>query len=425
MKILWFTNILLPDALNALGQKPIEKGGWMSSLADALTKNEDVDLAVVSTSDINEFQKIVLNRITHYIIPSKYQANMQAYPTKDFVRFCNQAAGDFHPDIVHVHGTEYCYGLLFADGYIKIPALICIQGLIYVYINYVFGKISCWDIFRTYSLKDWVRKKGLFHLWLRWRKYVPYETKILQNNKYFTSNTSWARAHLKEMNPLAEYFHCDRTIRPYFFKVKWDISKIKRHTIFVPTGFYPLKGLHFVLRAASMLIKQFPDLQIQIADSPLNMHPGRGFLSKIKSAGYGIYLNNLARDLRLTDHIVSLGKLSSKEMAEELLKANVITIPSLIENGCNALQEAMLVGTPCVISYAGGMGSMANDGETALFFPPGDEAVMAECIRRIFLDDGLARDLSESAKIVALRRNSKDTIVNKILEIYRDILKHG
>jgi glycosyltransferase involved in cell wall biosynthesis len=117
-------------------------------------------------------------------------------------------------------------------------------------------------------------------------------------------------------------------------------------------------------------------------------------------------------------HIVPFAALDASEMANELQNAHVFALPSLIENSPNSLAESMLIGTPAVASYVGGVPSMARDEESVLFFPPDDEAVLAEQIRRIFLDDGLARRLSEGASAVARARHSKDRIVKDMLAIY-------
>lgn len=66
---------------------------------------------------------------------------------------------------------------------------------------------------------------------------------------------------------------------------------------------------------------------------------------------------------------------------------------------------------------------MTKDGETSLIFPPGDEAVLAEQIRRIFLDDQLSLDLSVRAQELARKCHSKDKIVKDMINIYNMTLQ--
>ena len=51
MRVLWFTNILMPDASKHVG-RPAAKGSgyWMSVLLDQLKKRSDLKLAVVASA---------------------------------------------------------------------------------------------------------------------------------------------------------------------------------------------------------------------------------------------------------------------------------------------------------------------------------------------------------------------------------------
>ena len=75
-----------------------------------------------------------------------------------------------------------------------------------------------------------------------------------------------------------------------------------------------------------------------------------------------------------------------------------------------------------MVSFVGGVPSMVNDGETALCFPPGDEAVLAECLRKLFDDDGLAQRLSESARKIALNRHDRVRGAERTVEIYKKVI---
>ncbi len=95
--------------------------------------------------------------------------------------------------------------------------------------------------------------------------------------------------------------------------------------------------------------------------------------------------------LKLTDNVTFLGNLSGEEMAREMAQAEIFAFATFADNSPSTIVEAMLVGTPMVVSLVGGIPSMVTDEETALCFPAGDEIVMAECIRRLFQDPKLAR----------------------------------
>jgi len=88
-----------------------------------------------------------------------------------------------------------------------------------------------------------------------------------------------------------------------------------------------------------------------------------------------------------------------------------------------ALAEAMSVGVPAVVSYAGGSACLARDGESALFFSPGDEAMCAFQLERVLSEKEMALRLSHRAREIALVRNNPQRVLEQQLEIYRRILE--
>lgn len=72
MKVLWITNIPLPEATAMLtGNKELKaSGGWLVGAASALIKDENVSLCIASVSDKVRDLKILKGAdITHYVIP--------------------------------------------------------------------------------------------------------------------------------------------------------------------------------------------------------------------------------------------------------------------------------------------------------------------------------------------------------------------
>jgi glycosyltransferase involved in cell wall biosynthesis len=86
------------------------------------------------------------------------------------------------------------------------------------------------------------------------------------------------------------------------------------------------------------------------------------------------------------------------------------------------MQEAMMVGTPVVATYTGGLPTLAKDEESALFFPPGDAAMCAFQLERVLTDVDLSLRLSNEAKKISLQRNDRTRIVQRQLDIYRQVL---
>lgn len=394
----------------------------MPALAEALIEKGDVQLAVATALDVPEFRKENIRNINYYALPLPGGPVEGGRLPASLIDSYRQVLDDFEPDIIHVHGTEYFEGLLTGRGHINCPTVVSIQGIIDVYQHHYWGGIPFHKLVASRTTRDWLRFDGLIEQKMKWARRARFEREMFSTNSAYIGRTLWDRAHTLRLNPDARYHHCDELMRRPFYDSQWDINKITRHSIFASSASYPIKGFHVLIKAVSLLKNEFPDVTIR---TPLaQFYPSdrglRRFWKNRRSSGYARYLTDLIKAEKLEKHIISFPSLDAEGMANELQKAHVFALPSLIENSPNSLAESMLVGTPTISAFVGGIPSMAKDEESVLFFPSGDEAVLAEQISRIFRDDDLACKLSEESKRVATVRHSADIIVSKMLEVYGD-----
>jgi len=327
---------------------------------------------------------------------------------------------DFQPDVIHIHGTESFQGLLTGRGYLRCPSVISIQGILDACSTHYLDGIPLHTLLTSRTCRDWLRCDGLIEQKIRWRKRARREREVFSKNNAFIGRTLWERAHTYRLNPNAKYFHCDETMRIPFYKALWNISKIRRHSIFASGASYPIKGFHVLVKAIALLRDEFPNITVR---TPLaNFYPTATGIQRlwkdVRSTGYAKYLTDLMRSKGVKDCFFALPLQDAEMMVQEFTLAHAFVLPSAIENSPNALGEAMLLGTPCVVSYVGGVPSMMRDGESALAFPACDEGVLAEQIRSLFLNDELAGRLSANARDTALRRHAPETIVRDMLAIY-------
>jgi glycosyltransferase involved in cell wall biosynthesis len=420
MKILWLTNTVLPDHATMLSLSSTPRGGWLPSLADLLKKMENIELAVATNVAVKKFSCNTLNNIKYYAIPLiKYKGL-----SSKLISYYQDVEKEFQPDIIHIHGTENFHGLLTANGYLKTPALISIQGILDVCYLYYYGNLSFKDLILSRTLRDWVRFDGLIEQKFRMKKRSQSERKIFRHHKYFTGRTLWDYSHTKRLNPDAVYYHCDRALRPTFYKKKWYFENIKPYSIFVPSASYPLKGFHLLLKALLLLKNDFPQIKIITPLSGIYSDAKRFSLvwKNFRSSGYARYLTSFIKKHELSKHIITYNVLNEKQMADCFSKAHLFVLPSFIENSPNALAEAQIIGTPSIVSDVGGVSSMAENEKNALFFPSGDYSVLAHQIRRIFQDNELAQKISYNSRKVASIRHDKTTISTRMVDMYNDII---
>ena len=115
MRILWITNMPFPEVAHKIGVKTGVSGGWMFDLADGLSRKHDIELAIASIFPGKEFKKEFVNNKIYYLIPGNGKT-MLTYDKK-LIPIWENICNDFHPDIVHLHGTEYRHGQVYLDRF--------------------------------------------------------------------------------------------------------------------------------------------------------------------------------------------------------------------------------------------------------------------------------------------------------------------
>jgi glycosyltransferase involved in cell wall biosynthesis len=169
--------------------------------------------------------------------------------------------------------------------------------------------------------------------------------------------------------------------------------------------------MHVFLEAMAILKREYPDLRIRIAGKRSNSPESKALDRQLSRLG-------------LTEATTFLGWLDGEQVARELENARCYVNTSFIENSCNALQEAMLVGCPCVASFSGGTPTILEHKKTGLMVPPGCSHVFADAVKQLLENDALCESLGAAARQVAVRRNDPQRIVADLINAYRAVGQH-
>lgn len=393
-------------------------GGWVEAMAAELNKNGDIELGIVCKCEEKlEFCEVI-DGVTYFSL--HYTPST---PLDELCTECDKILSDFEPDIVHIEGTEFLHAraMQIAAKAKSIPSVISLQGILNGQYAYQCGQLPIDDMMFSPSITN-ILAAWLLHLRkTRWYKpRMKSEKEIIENADYILGRTTWDRAHSYALNPNAKYYPCSRILREPFYEHGWDASKIERHSIYIGNGYHALKGVHFVVEALPHLIKEYPDIKVYVAGyKPYQDNDKRSFLKK----GYGSYLKKLIYDLGVQEHIEFTGPLKAQQVAEKLSTVNAYVLCSTIENSPNTLGEAMMVGTPCVAAYVGGVSDMAQDGKEALFYRNDDPKLLAWNLKRIFDNDELACSLSEAGRKKARFTHDAQRNAQMLLDAYTDILE--
>jgi glycosyltransferase involved in cell wall biosynthesis len=174
------------------------------------------------------------------------------------------------------------------------------------------------------------------------------------------------------------------------------------YVLFVGT-LEPRKNLVRLIRAYRRFAGRGAPHSLILA-GPMGWHP-QPLLRAISEEGPG--------DVMLT------GAVGPDELDALLRGADAFVYPSLYEGFGLPVLEAMIRGTPCVVSSASSLPEVA--GEAALPVDPRSTGGLAEALERITSDRDLAARLRE-AGIARAARFSWDETARRTLEVYKSVL---
>lgn len=411
MKVLWITNILFPEAAEKLsGKKDLcGSGGWMLASAKKLLQKKEVELFVATVSSlVKKLEVIKGENITFYVLP--YGKGNQKY-NQDYESYWLRVKSQVHPDVVHIHGTEFSHGLAYIRACGNERVVVSVQGLKSGIAPYYCAGLSSKEIFSCITFHD-IIKGTIYGEQRAFFRSGELEKEMLRSVNHIIGRTSWDRAHIWSINPEAKYHICNETLRPEFYDgSKWSYDRCVPHSIFLSQGTYPLKGVHQVLKAMPQILSHYPDTVIRIAGVDITRN--HGVWGLLHFTGYGKILRHLIRKLNLENKVTFLGPLNAEQMKLEYLRSNVFVCPSSIENSPNSLGEALLLGVPCCASYVGGVPDFMYGNEQYMYrFEEID--VLAECICKTFGGDRYYLSVPE----IVRERFNPDTNNNRIIEIY-------
>lgn len=422
MRILWITNILFPDICKELHRTPPVTGGWMKSLANALLEQyPQIELAVAALYGAQNKQLLEkkINRITYYCLPyNEYHTQYNAAMEMTWKEVANR----FNPDVVHIHGTEFPYGLAYLKANGGDNAVISIQGLVGAYARYSLGNIpkNILSQYRTFHDRF---KKTILNSPEKMMVQGKLENEYLTYAHHVIGRTEWDKAHAWAINPKCQYHVCNETLRtPFYNNEKWDISKCKRHTIFLSQAQKPIKGIHKIIEAMPLILREYPDTTIYVAGT--NFLKRESIKDKLRFSTYANYVLSLIRKHHLENKFIFTGLLNEFQMAEQYRNSNIFICPSSIENSPNSLGEAQLIGVPCIASYVGGIPSMVTNEVSGLLYQFEEHEMLANLVCKIFSDDNLALKLSQQGIIAAEKRHNKEINAQTTFTIYNSIINN-
>lgn len=402
IKVLWFCNIEFSE------MKSVTTGSWLYSMSEALINTDDVELFNITQGNVREVTRQNYKSINQWVVPAS-SLGKNGLPKTKIIQGIQRIVEEVKPDIIHVWGTENYWGLLHSREYIQGNLILEIQGLKYAYAKYFYAGLTLIDIIRCFRLKEFIRPSGsLVGLKLGFERWGRFEKEMILKSEFISTQSEWVRTHISYVNSYAKLINTQIALRSEFLEcTKWDIGACIPFQIFTSSSSSSIsyKGLHILFDAIGILKKKFPKIKLNIAGS---------ISSGLRLDGYSKWLQDKIKKNGICDNINWLGSLDAENIVKQMQKSNVVVVPSFIETYCLALDEALTVGVPTVVSFSGAMPELAEHKKTALFYSPGDVEMCANAIQSFFLDKNLAIRISENAYNDKSKKDNKNIALSQL-----------
>lgn len=428
MRVLWVCNIMPPIIGQYLGKECSVKEGWISGILMRLAKEkEDVELAisypVADASEETKAEVTIENRkkiICYGFVEDT--VHPENYGGEGLEKRLGEIIRDFGPEVLHIFGTEYGHSLAAAKAFNNPEkTLVGLQGVISECAKEYMADLPI-QVQQQVSFRDWLKKDSMKQQQEKFFIRGEREKEVLKLCGNVTGRTAFDKASAKKMNPGAKYFFMNETMRGEFYEGKWNYGTCEKHRIFFSQADYPLKGFHYLLQALKYIKDKYPDVIVAVAGNSLVND--KTLKDKIKISAYGKYLRKFVKELNMEDKISFLGKMSAEEMKQQYLKCNTFVCASSLENSPNSVGEAMLLGTPVVASYTGGIPSMLEHEKEGLLFEKGNVKALAEAIMQTWESYPTVMTITENARVRARKTHDADENYKRLMEMYSAICRN-
>lgn len=421
MKVLWVTNQPIAHLRKMLNLPIGQSGGWMETSYASLKTSKDITLGIATIYNGTQILQDYADGNEFIAVPSKQSIGsydpINSYNLNQWTKVLKA----FHPDIIHIWGTEYAQSLCVlkaSEG--KIPSVVYIQGMLNQLANHYCDGISLYEQLRYTTLIDIKNNCFLWKQKKKFNKAAEREAEILNIANNVIVESDWCAYNCLSIAPNCNIYRSDLPINHIFANYNWDYEKCEKHSIFTVAGGYPIKGHHMLMKAFAQVVKIYPDAKLYIPGAS-NLFASN-FRSRLMKTTYDAFIYSIVKKYNLQNNIVLTGKLSPEQMADRLSKCHVYVMPSSCENHSSSLIEAMIVGIPTISSYVGGISQYYKDGTNGFFYRFNEPEVLASLIIKYFKNKTLGERIGNCGKYEERKSRFSIDINNDFVKIYKTIL---
>lgn len=411
MKVLWF-EISTPSRYLHTGNVT---GGWQDALENIVATSKDIELYIAFESHIRTDVKVI-NGITYIPMTPNYsywEKKRSKYSWK--VNECKvieqgrKVIEQYKPDLIHVFGCEWPYGLL--AQYTDVPLVVHIQGSIIPYDNALYPpKYNGYTMVKAAGLnlrKLWHQFSGCNKAESR----LYMEKRIWKSVHHYMGRTCWDKALVNMLTKNSTYHHVEEALRPEFLHSKkiWSLPSSNGKLRLLTTGCSSFwKGIDVMLKTANVLKEAGVDFEWHVA------------------GGLGEELKQIVESKeKLTfadNNIKILGFCTPERLIDEMCQSTMYVHTAYIENSPNSICEAQIIGMPIVSTMVGGIATLVRNGIDGDLLPANDPWQIANAIVELAKDKERLKSYSEHSRQHALERHNPEHILQQLLVCYKDLM---
>ena len=412
MKVLWF-EISTPSRYKDDGRVVC---GWQDALENIVKDCSEIELYIAFETEERDAKVKVIDGVTFIPLVTRYSfaerklSNWTWKVNEDkVIPLGRKVIEEYKPDIIHVFGNEWPFGLL--AQYTDIPLVIHIQGSIIPYNNalyppkyngYTFVRAAGWNL-----RKDWHRLFGYY----KDKSRLTMEERTWKSVKHYMGRTSWDKALVNTLTKGSTYHHVEEALRPTFLENKklWSCPKGGKLRL-LSTGCSSFwKGIDVMLKTAHVLKEAGVDFEWNVAG---------GLSSELKE------IVEKKEGLRYADNNINiLGFCTPEQLIDIMCNSTMYVHTAYIENSPNSICEAQLVGMPIVSTMVGGISTLVSNGEEGDLLPANDPWQIANAIIELSKDNERMMRYSKNSRQHALERHNPENIMNQLMKCYKDLVK--
>ena len=411
MRVLWFSNCVLGNSTSK------GSGSWLYAMSKLICNSVELvnatfsNVESVTFNDYHSFSEVLIPR-------SKMRGGI---PDEKTIKSIQETIERLSPDIIHIWGLENCWSLLYAKGFIKGRVLIEIQGLMGPCHDSFWGGLDPKHVRKeSFCIRDVVYPETrLSRVKEQFKRRSEQANFVLSRCAAISTQSRWVREQVQFLiSSNCKIYNTLRPIRQNFWDAKpWEEHDGRTCRIFTSMSYYhPFKGVHVLILALPLIKKRYEKVILEIAGVE------ERDLVWYRQFSYIKYLQKLAQKLNVSDSLVFVGRLNASQIIEHLRLCDVFVNPSFVESFSASTAEALSLGVPSVVSFAGAMPDFSENKQVTLFYSPMDYVSCAAKIIELRDNKNKREELCNNSKKEIKEYCSASNVFKAQMAIYNDLL---